>query len=139
MRGGALVTASIRGEDIRDAFAGLGSGRVVLAACRADELAGETAELGHGIFTHHVINGLLGGAADQDGVLTVPALYDYVSKAFERVGGQAPVLRGDISGRIVLASGLPKSQATPAGEQVLVRIEAEAEKHLLSPAYHSDS
>lgn len=77
-----------------------------------------------------MLDGLLGGAADQDGVVTVSGLYEYVSKALEGAGGQAPVFRGDISGRVVLGSGLRPSTSLVTDAQALGRIEREAEKHV---------
>jgi serine/threonine protein kinase len=82
-RGGAL-----RGEE-RDlvlypsALGGMvGRGRFILASCSAGQKSLEVNDLQHGLFTHHLIEGLR-GAGDQnaDGKVSVAELFSYVSTA----------------------------------------------------------
>ncbi|MEM9419475.1 MAG: caspase family protein [Planctomycetota bacterium] len=81
-----------------------GRGRVILTASKDNEIAHEKAELGHGVFTYHLVEGL-DGAADSDNnrQVTVRELYDYVAAEVPRStdGSQHPQindeeLRGDI-------------------------------------------
>jgi tetratricopeptide (TPR) repeat protein len=54
-------------------------GMKVLLGTRPGEFSREDAELGHGLFTYYVVQGLQGGAADaQSGLVTAGALEDYV-------------------------------------------------------------
>lgn len=81
-------------------------GRVILAASQANQLAREDPRLGHGIFTHYVLEGL-GGAADVngDGVVSVDELYAYVERhvppAARALGGdQHPTMKGELTGAL---------------------------------------
>jgi uncharacterized repeat protein (TIGR01451 family) len=57
-----------------------GEGRIIISACKPDELSLETDELNHGIFTYYLAEGLKGKAdLNKDGVVTVDELYDYIS------------------------------------------------------------
>ncbi|QZZ21609.1 caspase family protein [Leptothermofonsia sichuanensis E412] len=49
-----------------------------LLSCDVQQLSWELADLGHGIFTYHLIQGIEGGAADPRGHITIDKLYDYV-------------------------------------------------------------
>lgn len=92
--------------DIDRALALPGAGKVVIAACQPHELSYEEPSLQHGAFTYYLLEGLYGDAADSEGKVTVPSLYDYVSQRFTGVTRQIPVFRGDIVGRIILGEGL---------------------------------
>jgi hypothetical protein len=67
------------------AFRGRGTGRVILAAARDDQLAAESdisiPDSPNSVYTHFLINGLRTGAADTDGdgFITVDELHNYVS------------------------------------------------------------
>lgn len=56
--------------------------RVVLAACSAGQEAAESTREGHGIFTYHLMLGMLADAANNDGHVTPTSLYDYIAAAF---------------------------------------------------------
>ena len=57
---------------------GLGGRYSALAACARDGAAREDPSLGHGVLTHHLLEGLRGGAADSTGRVTFEALSGYV-------------------------------------------------------------
>lgn len=78
------------------------TGQALLAACRSDQLAAESKELGHGRLTYFVLQALLGGAVDQHGEITLPAVYNYVCRGFEDDLDQKPVLKVQIEDRYVL-------------------------------------
>lgn len=77
-------------EEFLSRMAGAGQGRVVLTASGANELARERADLGHGIFTYFLLQGLRGEADDDgDGRIDVDEIYKFVSrKVIEATGGQ---------------------------------------------------
>jgi serine/threonine protein kinase/uncharacterized caspase-like protein len=128
---GGDESISLRAEDVQRAYSGYESSKAILAACGDLELAAEEHSTGHGIFSYHLIEGLLGEAADYQGNVSVHSLYDYISRPFaERNMTQTPVFRGDINGRLILASGLPPRLGPPLEENVSVEIEDQAESFL---------
>jgi uncharacterized caspase-like protein len=86
-----------------------GRGRLVFTASGPNEVALESADLGHGIFTYYVLEGLSGKAdRNGDGVVTVSELYPYVEEQVERraraAGGrQRPLMKGDVEGTLPLS------------------------------------
>ncbi len=91
-----------------------GSGRVILTASRANEVARELPDLGHGVFTYHLLRGLR-GAADRntDGNIDASELYAYVEdKVLESTeGNQHPGFKGDLDGQIIV--GRSSIRSTP--------------------------
>ena len=83
-------------------------GRLVVSACGVNEVALETPEIGHGLFTYYVLKGLEGAAdRDNDGRVTVSELYDYVyhnvSQHARRLGGSMhPIQKGFLQGTVYL-------------------------------------
>lgn len=88
----------------------IGQGRVILAACLPNESAYEFSREGHGLFTYHLLDALMGEAANNEGHTTPTSVYDYIAAIFANIKLQTPVFRGDISGRIVLGKGFPARQ-----------------------------
>jgi len=87
----------------------IGRGRLVITASGPNEVALEPADLGHGLFTYYLLEGLSGKAdRNGDGVVTVSELYPYVEDQVERraraAGGrQRPLMKGDIEGNLPLS------------------------------------
>ncbi|MDF0644424.1 MAG: caspase family protein [Nitrospira sp.] len=82
-----------------------GKGRIVLSASKASEVSEEREDLGHGVFTYYLLEGLRGKAdADKDGIITVDEAYGYVSKKVPEVTGQNqhPVKKGEVEGQLIL-------------------------------------
>lgn len=82
-----------------------GKGRIVLSASKASEVSEEREDLGHGVFTYYLLEGLMGKAdADKDGIVTVDEAYSYVTKKVPEVTGQNqhPVKKGEVEGQLVL-------------------------------------
>jgi hypothetical protein len=83
-------------------------GRVIITASRPTELSIELSELGHGIFTYYLIQGLKGAADfNRDGIVTLQELYGYVEQQVTQksraVGGnQHPVMKGELEGGLPL-------------------------------------
>jgi sulfatase modifying factor 1 len=85
-------------------------GVAALFSCRAGERAFEDDRLKHGVFFHHVLQGLKGQAKDADGEVTFTGLAGYVMRRVSRdvptlIGGgarQSPNLKADYSTEPVL-------------------------------------
>jgi hypothetical protein len=95
---------AFRGADLGDAVAG--PGRYVLTSCRGTQLANDaTVENGTSFFTQHLVDGLVGAAADQDedGYVTFSDLYAYVGRQLREAGKQIPQRRVDGDGDVPLA------------------------------------
>jgi hypothetical protein len=83
-------------------------GRAIITASRASEVSIEVPELGHGLFTFYLVQGLRGAAdLDRDGIVTLQELYQYleqqVAQKSRSVGGnQHPVMKGELEGILPL-------------------------------------
>jgi len=83
-------------------------GRAIATASRPTEVSIELPELGHGIFTHYLVQGLKGAAdSNRDGIVTLQELYEYleqqVTTKSRAVGGnQHPVMKGEMEGAFPL-------------------------------------
>jgi hypothetical protein len=79
-------------------------GRAIITASRSTEVSIELAELGHGVFTYYLVEGLKGAAdRDGDGIVTLQELYEYVGqnvsqKSRAAGGNQHPVMKGELEG-----------------------------------------
>ncbi len=86
-----------------------GEGRLIVTACGVNEVALETEGMGHGLFTHFLLEGLRGKAdRDRDGLVTIDELYqyvyDHVTREARRHGGvMNPVKKGILQGQVYLA------------------------------------
>lgn len=95
---------AFRGGDFGDAVAG--PGRYVLTSCRGTQLANDaTVDNGTSYFTQHLVDGLLGAAADrdEDGFVDFSDLYSYVDRQLREDGKQIPQRRVDGDGDLPLA------------------------------------
>jgi len=83
-------------------------GRAIVTASRPTEVSIELPELGHGIFTYYLVQGLKGAAdANRDGIVSLQELYEYleqqVTTKSRAVGGnQHPVMKGEMEGVLPL-------------------------------------
>ncbi len=83
-------------------------GRAIITASRTSEVSLELPELGHGLFTYYLVQGLKGAAdLDRDGIVSLEELYQYleqqVSQKSRAVGGnQHPVMKGEMEGLLPL-------------------------------------
>jgi TPR repeat protein len=89
------------------------AGVAALFSCRAGERAYEHDTLKHGVFFHHVLEGLTGKAKDADNEVTFAGLAAYVSR---RVAKEVPALVGGS------AKQTPAMEARYAGEPVLLTV-----------------
>ena len=80
-------------------------GRVIITAARSNEVSIELPDLGHGVFTYYLTEGLKGaGDLNRDGIVSLQELYEYVQQQVVQksraVGGQhAPAVQGRGGGR----------------------------------------
>jgi uncharacterized caspase-like protein len=83
-------------------------GRAIITASRPTEVSIELAELGHGLFTYYLMQGLKGAAdLNRDGIVSLQELYEYVEQQVTQksraVGGnQHPVMKGELEGVLPL-------------------------------------
>ena len=83
-------------------------GRAIVTASRSSEVSLEVPELGHGLFTHFLVQGLRGAAdLDRDGIVSLQELYQYleqqVTQKSRSIGGnQHPVMKGELEGQLPL-------------------------------------
>jgi hypothetical protein len=95
------------------------TGTVFLSASSGLERAYESEQIGAGVFTHYVLDGLFGGAdGNQDGIVTVDELYQFVYAETRRFGaglpqgaGQRPEFVADLKGRGALVMSFPTKAA----------------------------
>jgi uncharacterized caspase-like protein len=99
--GRTFARASTRATGINDQFLDRltrSRGRVIITASGPNEVALELAELGHGVFTHFVLEGLRGKAdRNRDGIVTVSELYEYVEDQVDTT--RRPAAREAVSAR----------------------------------------
>lgn len=83
-------------------------GRAIITASRPSEVSIELPELGHGLFTYYLLEGLRGkGDLNRDGIVSLQELYEYleqqVTQKSRAVGGnQHPVMKGELEGVLPL-------------------------------------
>jgi uncharacterized caspase-like protein len=83
-------------------------GRAIITASRPSEVSIELPELGHGLFTYYLLEGLRGkGDLNRDGIVSLQELYEYleqqVTQKSRSVGGnQHPVMKGELEGVLPL-------------------------------------
>ena len=89
-------------------------GRAIITASRPTEVSIELGELGHGIFTYYLVQGLQGAAdGNRDGIVSLQELYEYVEQQVGQksraVGGnQHPVMKGELEGVLPLVRVPPR-------------------------------
>ena len=95
-----------------------GKGYIRLCSCQSGETSAEDKDLRHGVFTYFLLKALAGEADEHhDGFVTVDAARNYVRREMKRYfadkglkyrgQSQTPLMKGDLSGDIVLASYMP--------------------------------
>lgn len=83
-------------------------GRVVISASRPEQVSFEVTQLGHGIFTYHLLDGLKGKAnIDRNAFVSLMEMYLYLSREVNKTAqslgvSQIPTFKGNVAGDIVL-------------------------------------
>ena len=123
--------ALLKSPHVADSFSSLPEGHVLFAACRPNEFAHESASLGHGFFSYHLLLGLHGDAANEGGQVTAASLHDYVSRSLEGSAiAQTMVYRGDIAGVFVLGQGFSPIRRPASDSVQLAQVIRQARVHL---------
>lgn len=104
-------------------------GFCALLSCDQGQQSWEFPELGHGVFTYYLMEGILGGAADSHGVIEADGLYKYVyRKTLQyidklnqqlRLINQQKILRGDNKLHQEYPLQTPKRIVEGVGELIL--------------------
>ena len=124
---------ALRIADIDRVIPNLAQSRFLLAATSSDGVAEESKELRQGVFTFHVLEGLLGEASNREGIITPLGLFDYVVSKFEESERQVPVFKGEQKGKVILGEGfsgpfVPSADGEPT--DLLDELDAEARQHM---------
>ncbi len=98
------------------------AGTRILFSTKAGKLSYENDDLRHGVFTHFLIEGLRGGAAGNDGLVTFRDLADYVSVSvrdysLKRGDVQVPYDAGEGTGEFLIAKGVGVSDPGPSARE----------------------
>ena len=98
-----------------------GEGRVLITAAKPHQRSWEDDSLGHGIFTHHLLEALHGkGDMDNDGYVSILEVFKYlereVPQSARRLSSnvQEPLLRGEISNDIMMAMDVERVKVLAA-------------------------
>jgi TPR repeat protein len=107
-------------------------GKFVLASCGEGQYSYENAQLGHGVFTHFLLDGLRGQAlADRNGFITLGSVSSYVTNAVEDwVARNRPDAGGPV--QVPWYKGDGTATNIPLAIDPGVRAEAEAFKTLVN-------
>jgi len=107
-------------------------GLLLLSSCSVGQKSMEDADLGHGVFMFHLIEGIKGRAANPAGSVTLAALYDYASvetkKHVAKHWGtlQTPGLKGEIAGAFEIAKIDPAANRPglllPTAEETTINV-----------------
>lgn len=106
--GGRTVLSGRRAtisDSFLDRLGSSGRGRVIMSASSANEPSQERSDLGHGVFTYYLLEGLRGPAdSNRDGAITFDEAYDYVARTVPEATGQTqhPVKKGEVEGDLIL-------------------------------------
>ncbi|KST66120.1 caspase family protein [Mastigocoleus testarum] len=74
----ALINSTPKFMELLRQRAAKSKGFCALLSCDHGQQSWEFPELGHGVFTYYLMQGLLGGAADYQGIIEADGLYKYV-------------------------------------------------------------
>ncbi|MBK1733631.1 protein kinase domain-containing protein [Thiococcus pfennigii] len=128
--GVGVGTRNMTYGDVNTAVPFLGVGNAVIAACKPDQYAQEEQSLGHGVFTYHMLEGMYGDAADHEGKVTIPRLFDYVAHHFKDRINQTPVFKGDLVGSVVLGANLSPRHSTSIPSDELRALEQSSDNYV---------
>ena len=82
-------------------------GVATIFSCAATEKSYENVTLGHGVFTHFLLEGLAGKAADENGDVTIIKLFDYVQRETKMfvdrtyTQNQVPYMKGEFTNFVI--------------------------------------
>lgn len=96
-------------EVLQQAMLKTATGWATFSSCSSGEVAHESGEMGHGIFSYYLCEGLGGKAANDSGEVPLERLVDYVKTSVgnwsdEQSRKQTPHFQSDLAGQIVLTT-----------------------------------
>ncbi len=81
-----------------------GQGRVILASSRSDEVSWIMPGADHSLFTRHLLDGLRGGAASDDGLIRIFDLFEYIQpRVTAEQPAQHPIFKAEIEENFAVA------------------------------------
>jgi len=117
-----------------------GRGRAVIASCRPDEVSWELPDMRNGLFTHHLLEGLRGAAAEPDGSVGILDLFKYLSQHVPQHKPQHPLFKGEIELNFAITGGakppvapIQPEQAPAAPAAPLKPLEEEMDPNTVDP------
>jgi hypothetical protein len=119
---GGIIERAVGGDSVEAAreviertIQVVGRGKIIVTACTGSQTAKESNTLGHGYFTHALLEGLKGAAADAKGRVLATTLYNHVVDQVQAEShDQCPVWHGQMEGHIVLMHHDPRTLAGQA-------------------------
>ncbi|PYY65524.1 hypothetical protein DEJ30_00165 [Curtobacterium sp. MCPF17_003] len=115
---------------VNAAIQSVNSSRLLLAACRPDEVAYETLPPQvHGAFTRVLLDAMTDSAVDFDGNVTAHTLFDVIIARMD-TKSQTPVFKGDSAGSVVLGNGFEPRVGEPLRPQATALLLAKGERLL---------
>lgn len=100
-----------------------GTGRVIVASSRSDEVSLVLGDMNNSLFTHYLLEALQGGVRTRaDGLIRVFDLFDYVSEKVPTRGKQHPIFKAaDLENNFPIAlyaGGRQFAHSSPRGDQL---------------------
>lgn len=109
-------------DGLQQAVMKCAKGWASFSSCSSGEVAHESGELNHGVFTYYLCEGLAGKARNESGNITIEGLVDYVKTSVgnwcdRQTLRQTPHFQSDLSGLLVMGTALasPPEKPTPPG------------------------
>jgi serine/threonine protein kinase len=122
-------------ESVDSAIRGYSETRAVFAACRPEQDALSAVSSPHGAFTHYLLEGLTGAAANYQGEVTIDDLVTFVRRRMDNAS-QLTVYRCDSAGSVKLGAGLAPVGTEPLSANESAEIAAEAKRLLAEYQQH---
>jgi hypothetical protein len=128
------MTASLTGRDVSALIEG--RGRMIMAASRPDELAWELSGMRNGIFTSHLLRGLRGEIAREDGTIWASDIFSYVSRNVRQYGCQHPYQKAIGEDFVVLVQGSATNHPMPMPNLAPLEINQRSLRLTMRSAYN---
>ncbi len=111
-----------------------GKGRVIIASCKSNEVSWEFENWENGLFTHYLLEGLNGKAANNDKEVYIMSLCDYISRNVpQQQSTQHPFIKLAAENFVIAINPefSPKQRKTPEPNQTEIREKLLKEKEQL--------
>lgn len=72
-----------------------GRGRMIIASCEPDEVSWSFSDMRNSLFTHYLLEGLRGAAADAEGMIRILDLFNYISRQVPQRKPQHPYFKAE--------------------------------------------